>query len=89
VEGHHPGLTEKWRHGVADLSAGLVDLGWAVVEVTSVDQCSVRDPTAREAWSVSPRCKLVRVKSRGADLEWAVPEEQFAWAMSEVMDSPT
>ena len=29
VEGRHPGLTEKWRHGVADLSPGVVDLGWA------------------------------------------------------------
>lgn len=85
VEGDHAGLARKWRHGIADLSPGLIDLGWAVVEVSSVDQSSVRGPTAREAWSVSPRCKLVQVKSRDADLEWAIPEEQFGWATSEVM----
>lgn len=88
-DGHHPGLTHKWRHGVADLSAGVIDMGWASVEVWSLDAASVRRPSAREAWSVSPGCRLIRVESPTAALEWAIPDKQFEWATSQVSSGPS
>lgn len=80
LDGHHSGLSPKWGRGVATLSPGSIDMGWAWVDVVAYDLAPVRTPTSRESWWINPEMKLVRLESATAELEWAVLEKQFQWA---------
>jgi hypothetical protein len=60
-------------------------MGWALVGVTAADLASVRRPTSREAWSISPLTKLVLLESAKGVLEWAVPGKQSDWAVEQVL----
>ncbi len=85
VEGQQPGLSSRWGRGTATLSEGLIDMGWAWVEVATAHLSSVRSPTAKESWSINPRMKIVRLESATAVIEWAVPEKQVDWAVGQVL----
>lgn len=85
VEGQQAGIPSRWAHGTAALSEGMIDMGWALIEVVSADLASVRRPTAKEGWSINPRTKLLRLESATAVIQWAVPEKQFDWAVEQVL----
>lgn len=80
LDGHHPGLSSKWAHGVETLAPGNIDMGWALVDVVAYDLSSVRSPTVKESWWINPDMKLLRLQSATAELEWAVLEKQYEWA---------
>jgi hypothetical protein len=85
ISGEHPHLSNRWRHADADLAPGLIEMGFARVEVDHIEPTG-RKPALREHWSVSPDTTLLRVHaSSGAILEWAVHEDQLEWALREVL----
>ena len=99
ISGTQPGLTGRWRHGVARVQAGNLEflprLGgsriprpgqqWLRVDVIEASRAHERVAGGREQWSVNPTARIVRVRTATAELEWAVAPEQRDWALSRVM----
>jgi hypothetical protein len=85
LEGEHPGLRTRWRHGSAALEPGRMTftpfvLGlrlWprksTTVDVLELDRASEVGVSPRQALAVSPDARLVRIRTgTGAHLRWAV-----------------
>jgi len=85
IRGSVPGLRLSWRHGVAALAPGRLELVSyrgglrflrrkpVTVDVTGVDLATRRTPAGAEHVSLHPSCDIVVIRSGAATLELAVP----------------
>jgi hypothetical protein len=95
LEGDQTGLRRRWRHGKAAVSPGRLDFfprrllaRRTTIHVDSVSRLHGRQPRGAEAWSVSPRTRIVEVCTGGATLEWAVVGDQLQGALTEIRKPP-
>lgn len=99
VDGQLPGLTGRWRHGVATL--GLKEIAFVGTvgglrflkrrpvrfAVEHVDRSDLHQPTGLELLSVNPAASVVRLTTPSAILEWAVVG-QVPWAIERLTGGP-
>ena len=90
VSGTQPGLTRRWRHGLARLQGGHVEFlpriggstihrpgqPWLSLDVLSTSRADERTPTGRGQWLLNPDVRIVRMRTATAELEWALAAEQ-------------
>lgn len=95
------GLSHRWRAGLASLSTGeirfrrfippgirvTIPLAADVVVKPQGIGLGHRRPGSRESWSISPGCAVLFITTSGAEIEWAVLEEQVEWALGIVRPS--
>jgi len=91
IEGHEPGLGQRWVHGVAELSPGFLRFNPrgplrspTTIVVRGVSRAHQRQPHGREAWAVNAQCRIVEVQTPNATLEWAILDRHLAWAIEAV-----
>ena len=97
VQGEQSGLGAKWTHGVAGLVPGAILLtpyiggvrllrkGLVRIPVQRVDRSERVGTGLREAWSVRPGLRVVRVETGSATLEWALSPRRADWAAEAVV----
>lgn len=99
VDGHQPGLTARWRHGLATLMKGevlfrpYIPPGFRIprpftqavrIPIVSVGRAG-RQPSGREIWWVNARAEVFILHTERARLEWAVHTAQRDWALGAVL----
>lgn len=89
IAGTHAGLNKGWLVRRTRVHPGGLDFGRRTP--TSVRVCAV--VTERQyrprwpRWRVDSSFQIVELKTDSATLEWAVPEDKFAWAMARVRNA--
>ncbi len=95
VDGSLPGLSRRWRHGIAGLSQGEISFrpflppGVRIYrpfarQVNVSVQWIASEPrkvNLREAWSVLPGLDVLTVTTPDARIEWAVSPGLRPWAL--------
>ncbi len=87
IDGGEPGLSGRWKHGLARVSAGIVEFRpgmgggvrfpkpgqrWLRIEVLEASRAQERTAGVKESWSVSGQVRILRLRSPNAEIEWAV-----------------
>jgi hypothetical protein len=95
LEGDQAGLRRRWRHGKAAVSPGRIDFfprrplaREITIPVHSVSRLHERQPRGAEAWWVSPRSRIVEVRTATAILEWAIISDHVRGALTEIRKPP-
>lgn len=87
VSERQPQLSQKWWHGVAEVAPGLLNVDGIGIGVAHVRLESVREPSAREAWSVNPRMVIVRLENDFGPFEMALYQFNLEWLSRALADS--
>ena len=99
IDGAHPGLSNRWRHGLATLSKGEIQFrlfmppgirvarpftSSVVIPIAAIEEPG-RQPGGLEIWSVNPDAEVVILDTGLARLEWAVLTAQREWVLATVV----
>lgn len=88
VNGSELSLSErKWHRGEADLFSHMMNLDGLELEIETVLTDSQREPSMKEAWSINPSMKLLRVHNAKGEFEIALFPEDIEWFVSVVTDA--
>jgi len=81
IEGRHHPLSGMWWSGVVTLGPGWIVLSRKIaLRVLEVDRSEPRKPKVWEQYGVDFEAQIIRVRTEGAVLEWAVRPKFIDWA---------
>jgi hypothetical protein len=93
MSGHQPGLSSRWRIGVAAVSPGRLDFtpqSWQLKATRPVTHIVIlgagRPPSGEELPCLPGDSRITDLQTPTATLGWAVPAGDLRWALEHLQD---